>query len=394
MPYKAPEQNVIELGPYKLNGRAVLAPMAGVTDLPFRKIARELGASTVTGEMTSAKPELRNSKKSLSRKADLSEPSPRIVQIAGADPLQMAEAAAYQRDQGADIIDINMGCPAKKVCKKAAGSALMQNEALVTAILRETVNAVDVPVSLKIRTGWDLENRNAPTIAKIAEDLGIQSLAVHGRSRACKFNGEAEYQTICSVVNAVDIPVFANGDINSSDKAQKVLRDTGAAGVMIGRGALGNPWIFHEINNLLNETNVTCGLFTGKSLKYMDTNRLEALILKHIEHIHRYYMQFDDRGSLSPEPVASHKKASAIIKKRVNLGVKVARKHICWYFDQMWKAAEVEVLFGQESFGYFFQNQLLTARQKFNQLENEQNQMELLKITFNGLRTTIGEFAA
>ncbi|NNL56840.1 MAG: tRNA dihydrouridine synthase DusB, partial [Pseudomonadales bacterium] len=230
------------IGPYKLAGKAVLAPMAGVTDFPFREICRQNGAALVTAEMAASNPRLRDTLKSQLRLANRNEPEPRIVQIVGTEAQQLADAARHQVESGAQIVDINMGCPAKKVCKKLAGSALLKDPALVERILRAVVNAVNVPVTLKIRTGWDHASRNAVEIARIAEQAGIASLALHGRTRACKFNGSAEYDTIAEVVRQVSLPVFANGDINSAAKAAQILAHTAADGVMIGRAAQGNPW--------------------------------------------------------------------------------------------------------------------------------------------------------
>ncbi|MBR9805342.1 tRNA dihydrouridine synthase DusB, partial [bacterium] len=222
------------IGPFQLKSKAVLAPMAGVTDQPFRSLCLQFGAGAVTAEMTSSNPKLWHTRKSTLRRVHQSLPSPRIVQILGTEPEQMAAAARYNVDLGAEVIDINMGCPAKKVCKKLAGSALMKDERLVADILTAVVNAIDVPVTLKTRTGWSCEQKNAVNIAKIAENCGIQSLAIHGRTRACRYNGKAEYDTIAEVVAAVDIPVFANGDIQSAEMAKSVLDYTHAAGVMIG----------------------------------------------------------------------------------------------------------------------------------------------------------------
>ncbi len=225
----------------------VLAPMAGVTDLPFRRLCRRLGAGLVVSEMVSANPALRQTRKTQLRLCHEDEPSPRIVQIAGGDAEWLADCAQFNVDQGAEIIDINMGCPAKKVCKKAAGSALLKDERLVAKILESVVNAVEVPVTLKIRTGWDRENKNALNIAKIAESSGVQMLTIHGRTRACRFEGHAEYDTISNVVESVSIPVVANGDITSNEQAQMVLKKTKANAVMIGRAAMGNPWIFKSM---------------------------------------------------------------------------------------------------------------------------------------------------
>ena len=242
---------MITIGPHRLTGRVVLAPMAGVTDLPFRRLCRELGAALAAGEMLSADARLWDTPESRRRRDHRDEPGPRVVQIAGGDPGMMADAARRNADAGAEIIDINMGCPAKKVCNKEAGSALLRDEALVAAILEATVAAVDVPVTLKIRTGWHPQSRNGVRIAQLAEGAGIRALAVHGRTRACRFEGRAEYATIAAIKQAVRIPVIANGDIDSAGTALRVLAETGADGVMIGRAAQGRPWIFREIEAAL-----------------------------------------------------------------------------------------------------------------------------------------------
>ena len=241
----------IVIGPYRLGGRSLLAPMAGVTDLPFRKLCRRMGAALTAGEMLSADPRLWGTRKSRQRRDHSGEAEPRVVQIAGSDPGEMADAARRNVDAGAQIIDINMGCPAKKVCNRDAGSALLRDEALVAAILDATVRAVDVPVTLKIRTGWSRERTNGVAVARIAESAGVQALAVHGRSRACRFEGQAEYDTVAAIKQAVRIPVIANGDIDSGSKAVEIIRITGVDGVMIGRAAQGRPWIFREIEALL-----------------------------------------------------------------------------------------------------------------------------------------------
>jgi tRNA-dihydrouridine synthase B len=288
--------SVIQIGPYRLTGRALLAPMAGVTDLPFRRLCRRMGAALAAGEMLSADPRLWDTRESRRRRDHCDEPEPRVVQIAGGDPATMADAARRNADAGAQIIDINMGCPAKKVCNKAAGSALLRDESVVAAILQATVRAVDVPVTLKIRTGWDAASRNALAIARIAEDAGIQALAVHGRTRACRFEGDAEYATVAAVKQAVRIPVIANGDIDSPAKALRVLRDTGADGVMIGRAAQGRPWIFREIAALL----------AGDATPQAPTAaEVRDIMLAHLRDLYEFY---------GHEP-----------------GARIARKHIGWY---------------------------------------------------------------
>lgn len=272
--------------------------MAGITDRPFRQLCRRLGAGLVVSEMLTANNELWSSRKSMLRMDHTGESEPIAVQIAGGDPQMMAEAARLNALNGAQIIDINMGCPAKKVCKKAAGSALLQDELLVKDILKAVVSAVDVPVTLKFRTGWSRDNRNAITIARIAEDMGIQALALHGRTREDAFLGEAEYETIAEVVNAVKIPVFANGDINSPQKAKAVLDYTQAAAVMIGRAAQGRPWIFREIDHYLN---------TGDLLPTLSLRTVQEILLAHLRDLYQFY------GDV--------------------LGPRIARKHVSWYLQ-------------------------------------------------------------
>jgi tRNA-dihydrouridine synthase B len=270
--------------------------MAGVTDRPFRQLCRQLGAGLAVSEMISSNSLLWGSEKTLRRANHEGEPQPRSVQIAGADPAMMAEAAKYNADQGAEIIDINMGCPAKKVCNVMAGSALLCNEALVGQILSAVAEAVEVPVTLKIRTGWDKSSRNGIRIAQIAEQCGIQSLAVHGRTRACGYSGEAEYDTIAAIKAAVRIPVIANGDITTPQKAKFVLDHTGVDGVMIGRAAQGRPWIFREIAHYLR---------TGKLLPPPSPQEIRAVMLGHMENLYEFYGEY--------------------------IGVRMARKHISWY---------------------------------------------------------------
>ena len=270
--------------------------MAGVTDLPFRQLCREMGAGLVVSEMVASDPTTWSTRKSRLRIQFGNEPSPRSVQIAGYDPQMMAEAAQFNVAQGAEIIDINMGCPAKKVCKRAAGSALLRDPELVERILSAVVNAVEVPVTLKIRTGWDRQNRNATEIAKIAEQSGIQALAIHGRTKACRFVGEVEYDSIAKVVDAISIPVFANGDITSATQAETVLNKTGACAVMIGRGAQGNPWIFNQINHYLKH---------GELLADPTLKDVGQVMTRHLSDLHEFY------GEVG--------------------GVRISRKHIGWY---------------------------------------------------------------
>jgi tRNA-dihydrouridine synthase B len=291
----------IQIGPHAVHGRCVLAPMAGLSDQVFRNLCRDFGAALAVSEMNTSDTVLWSSRKSLPR-LDLSgDNGLRVLQIAGSDPEQMATAARAAADLGADIVDINMGCPAKKVCKKLSGSALLRDEVLVERILNAVTAATNLPVTLKMRTGWDPNNRNGVRIAQIAEQSGIRSLAVHGRTRACMFNGAAEYETISAIKAHVSIPVFANGDICSADKAQEVLEQTGADGIMIGRAALGQPWIFAEINKHLNLYS-TDGqiLSTPVSLA-----QRRDMILRHLEALYHLY---------------GHER-----------GVRVGRKHLTWY---------------------------------------------------------------
>jgi tRNA-dihydrouridine synthase B len=286
----------MQIGPYRIDPPVVLAPMAGVTDKPFRLLCKQLGAGLAVSEMTTADPSLWHTRKSLRRMDHAGEPEPVSVQIAGYDPAMLAEAARFNVANGAQLIDINMGCPAKKVCNVWSGSALLQDEPLVARIVKAVVEAVDVPVTLKIRTGWDRDNRNALNIARIAEDAGIAALSVHGRTRADKYEGEAEYETIAAVKAAARIPVLANGDITTPERARHVLEVTGADAVMIGRGAQGRPWIFREIAHYLA---------TGEKLPEPTPTEVAAILLGHLEHLHAFY------GELA--------------------GVRIARKHLGWY---------------------------------------------------------------
>jgi tRNA-dihydrouridine synthase B len=319
---------LFSIGPYQISDKALLAPMAGVTDLPFRQLCREMGAGLVVSEMVASDPSTWSTRKSRLRIQFGDEPSPRSVQIAGYDPQMMAEAAKFNVQQGADIIDINMGCPAKKVCKRAAGSALLQDPELVENILNAVVNAVQVPVTLKIRTGWDRQNRNAVTIAKIAENAGIAALAVHGRTRACRFVGEVEYDTIAEVVDSISIPVIANGDITSPQQAETVLKKTGANAVMIGRGAQGNPWIFRQINHYLQEREL---------LPAPTFNEIGRVMIRHLSELHKFY------GEVG--------------------GVRISRKHIGWYFDLLPEGK--------------------TFTRQFNCLESTQEQQQMLRQFFS-----------
>jgi tRNA-dihydrouridine synthase B len=286
----------MNIGQYTLPNNLFLAPMAGVTDRPFRQLCRRLGAGMVVSEMITANKSLWASKKSLLRANHDGEPEPRSIQIAGTDPIMMAEAAQHNVNEGAHIIDINMGCPAKKVCNVMAGSALLQNESLVAEILASVVNAVNVPVTLKIRTGWDRDNRNGVNIARIAEESGIQALAVHGRTRADAYKGDAEYDTIAEIKSAISIPVIANGDISNPEKAKYVLAYTQADAVMIGRAAQGNPWIFKQIEHYLKY---------GEQLASPEVDEVRTILIEHLHTLYDFYGDYT--------------------------GVRMARKHIAWY---------------------------------------------------------------
>lgn len=286
----------MQIGPYLLDNPVILAPMAGVTDRPFRSLCKGLGAGMVVSEMLSANPQLRDSDENRRRLDHGDEPGPRVVQIAGSDPAEMAAAARYNVAQGAEIIDINMGCPAKKVNRKMAGSALMQYPVLVEQILSAVVSAVNVPVTLKTRTGWDPDNRNGIEIARIAERCGIASLVIHGRTRACMYKGEAEYDTVRTIKQQVSIPVVVNGDITSPRKAKAVLDYTGCDALMIGRGAQGRPWLPGQVAHFLA---------TGQELADPPLAQQQQLMVEHVAELHRFYGEV--------------------------LGPRIARKHIGWY---------------------------------------------------------------
>jgi tRNA-dihydrouridine synthase B len=286
----------VQIGPYRIDPPVALAPMAGVTDKPFRQLCKRLGAGLAVSEMTTSDPRLWTTRKSVKRMDHAGEPDPVSVQIAGYDPAMLADAARYNVDHGAQIVDINMGCPAKKVCNVYAGSALLQDEPLVARILQATARAVDVPVTLKIRTGWNRDNRNGVRIAQIAQDAGIAALAVHGRTRADQYNGEAEYDTIAAIKQAVSMPVFANGDIDTPQKARAVLEYTKCDGLLIGRAAQGRPWIFREIAHFLA---------TGTILAAPSTQEIRAILTEHLENLYAFYGE--------------------------QQGVRIARKHLGWY---------------------------------------------------------------
>ncbi|MEO1766510.1 tRNA dihydrouridine synthase DusB [Thiobacter aerophilum] len=317
----------MQIGPHRLRNNLIVAPMAGVTDRPFRQLCKQMGAGMAVSEMVTSNSLLYGSAKTQRRANHDGEPPPISVQIAGADPQMMAQAARYNVDRGAQIIDINMGCPAKKVCNVSAGSALLQNEPLVARILEAVVNAVEVPVTLKIRTGWDREHRNALNILKIAENAGVQALAIHGRTRACGYSGEAEYDTIAAVKAQAHIPIIANGDITSPEKAKYVLEYTKADAVMIGRAAQGRPWIFREIEHYLA---------TGEKLPEPEVTEIHAVLLDHLDALYAFYGEYT--------------------------GVRMARKHIAWY---------TRGLAGSAAF-----------RHRMNQLESSREQMAAVDAFF------------
>lgn len=286
----------MQIGPHQLKNNLVVAPMAGVTDRPFRMLCKKMGAGLAVSEMVTSNSLLYGSEKTKRRANHEGEVSPISVQIAGAEPAMMAEAAKHNVDNGAQIIDINMGCPAKKICNVMAGSALLRDEPLVSQILKAVVNAVDVPVTLKIRTGWDRQNKNAIQIARMAEDIGVQALTIHGRTRNDLYHGDAEYDTIAAVKQSIRIPLIANGDITTPEKAKFVLDYTQADAVMIGRAAQGRPWIFRETEHFLN---------TGEHMLPPTVDEIHQVMLEHLHDLYAFY------GDLT--------------------GMRVARKHISWY---------------------------------------------------------------
>ena len=321
----------MQIGPHKLKNNIILAPMAGVTDRPFRMLCKHYGAGMAISEMVTSNSLLYGSEKTLLRANHEGEVAPVSVQIAGADPNMMAEAARFNMAKGAQIIDINMGCPAKKICNVMAGSALLQKEKLVEKILNAVVKSVDIPVTLKIRTGWDKENKNAPRIAKIAEDSGIQALSMHGRTRACLYRGDAEYDTIANVKRLINIPVIANGDITSPEKAKFVLEYTKADGIMIGRAAQGRPWIFREIEYFLK---------TGEHMARPSITEIETTTIQHVKDLYDFYGE--ERGH------------------------RIARKHISWYTKGLKNSAQF--------------------RFNMNQIDETTKQIAYIKQYFNELR--------
>ncbi|MEW6998716.1 tRNA dihydrouridine synthase DusB [Colwelliaceae bacterium BS250] len=320
----------MRIGSYQLDNNVILAPMAGITDRPFRQLCCRLGAGMAVSEMLSSNPKVWTSSKSLLRMEHGDEVGIRSVQIAGSDPDEMAFAAQVNAENGAQIIDINMGCPAKKVNKKLAGSALLKEPSQVELIVKSVVESVNIPVTLKIRTGWCENTRNGIEIAKIAEANGIQALAVHGRTRNDFYKGNAEYDTIKAIKNAVSIPVIANGDITSAEKAEQVLSYTNADAVMIGRAAQGRPWIFREITHYLK---------TGEHLAQPQLAEIRAILLAHVQELHKFYGEF--------------------------MGTRIARKHVSWYLQT--------------------HDQGKQFRSIFNGLELPEQQLESLNMFFDNL---------
>lgn len=318
----------MQIGPYSLSAPVIVAPMAGVSDQPFRQLCLRMGAGMAVSEMMSANPETWGTDKSLKRMYLADEPGIRAVQIVGSEPDWMADAARRSVSEGAQIVDINMGCPAKKINRRLAGSALLQDPALVREILQTVVAAVDVPVTLKIRTGWDTEHRNGVEIAEIAESCGVQALTVHGRTRACLFNGQAEYDTIRAIKQHVSIPVVANGDIDTPQKALAVLEYTGADAIMIGRAAQGQPWLFNRIRHFLTH---------GSDLPSPEWDEIRAIVLEHVAALHQFYGEAK--------------------------GVRFARKHVVWYLEKY------------ESAKHF--------RRGFNTLTSAEEQLDALKLYFS-----------
>ncbi|WP_165312495.1 tRNA dihydrouridine synthase DusB [Vibrio ziniensis] len=318
----------MKIGNYQLENNLIVAPMAGVTDRPFRELCLQYGAGMAVSEMMSSNPALWGTEKSKNRMVHEGESGIRSVQIAGSDPQLMADAAQFSVENGAQIIDINMGCPAKKVNKKLAGSALLRFPDLIEEILKTVVDAVDVPVTLKTRTGWDTDNKNCVYIAQLAENCGIQALALHGRTRACMYKGEAEYDSIKAAKEAINIPVIANGDIDSPEKAKYVLEYTGADALMIGRPAQGRPWIFQEIQHYLEN---------GTTMPELPLGEVKGIMLGHVTALHSFYGEY--------------------------LGPRIARKHVGWYLKEHEEAGEF--------------------RRTFNAIEAAQLQLEALEGYFD-----------
>lgn len=322
---------MFQIGNHIIDSRVLLAPMAGVTDLPFRRLCRRYSAGLTTTEMLTSQTKLWDSKKSLTRLALEKQSHPVSMQIAGSDPSELADAAQQCVALGAQIIDINMGCPAKKVCKKLAGSALLENEALIEKIINKVVHAVDVPVTLKTRTGTNPDNKNGLRVALLAQDLGIRAIAIHGRTRACRFQGQAEYETIKAIAQILTIPVIANGDIQTARQAAQIMSETGASAVMIGRAALGQPWLLRDISHYLQ---------FGNQVKPPELNEKHQLVLEHIQALHEFY------GDLK--------------------GLRIARKHFAWYCEHLANGEQ--------------------ARKKFNQIDTVEQQLDQINQYFHWLK--------
>jgi len=321
---------MLSIGPYQFKHNLVLAPMAGVTDAVYRKICRQYGASYTLSEMVASQKHLWDSKKSSTRHVDQNDPEPRAVQLLGTNAQELADAALWQQQNGAQIIDLNLGCPAKKVCSVAAGSALMGSPAMVADIFDAVIGAVDIPVTVKMRTGSDIDNRNALQIAQLAEAKGLQAVTIHGRTREDKFKGQAEYKTIRKVKQNIGIPVIANGDINTPEQAKFVLEYTSADGIMIGRATQGYPWLFNEINHYLD---------TNEHLPPPTLETFFQTMIEHTSGLHQLYGEM--------------------------LGVRIARKHIGWYSQHLPEGT--------------------TLRRKFNQLTDPNEQLQLINRYFSDL---------
>lgn len=330
---------MLQIGPYQFDNPLVLAPMAGITDAVFRQLCRENGAAYTLAEMVASKKELWESKKSSTRHVDLNDPEPRAIQLLGTNPDELAEAAAWQVSNGAQIIDLNMGCPAKKVCSVAAGSVLMGHPQTVDAIFTAVRTAVSVPVTVKIRTGLDADNKNALQIAQIAENAGLSAITIHGRTRADKFQGNAEYDTIAEVKQSTTLPVIANGDICSPEQAKFVLEYTNADGLMIGRASQGYPWLFREVNHYLTH---------GEKLAAPTSQEFVQTLSKHIAGLHNLYGE--------------------------TLGPRIARKHFGWYLEHL-PAGLLEQLSTQAI-------DSKTLRRRFNLLNHQQEQLDLIEQFF------------
>lgn len=318
----------MKIGPYSLPNQVILAPMAGVTDLPYRNLCRELGAGAAVAEMLTSRQDLWQARKSRHRQVQAEEGGLRWIQILGNDPTQMAAAARACEERGAHLVDINMGCPAKKVCRRAAGSALLQDEVLVEKILSAVTAAVQIPVTLKMRTGWSKQDKNALAIGRIAEQSGIAALSLHGRTRQCRYDEAAEYETAALLKQQLGIPLIVNGDITTPSQALRVLDQTGADGVMVGRAALGNPWLFRQMDAYINQGRVVAG---------PAAEELSRCMTKHVRDLHAFYGPY--------------------------LGLRIARKHMGWY---------------EEKFP-----QLAGLKKQFNILESELQQLQLLEVFFN-----------